>query len=93
MEQIVYNANGGFDLFIIIGLFFAYAAVRKLSPLWDKFFIGTSVDNIHASVNSEKLMAFLVMSGSVVYHETRLLAVVCAMLAYLTACAMTWSKR
>lgn len=93
MEQIVYNANGGFDLLIIIGLFFAYAAVRKLSPLWDKFFVGTSVDNIHASVNSEKLTTFLVMSGSVVYHETRLLAVVCAMLAYFTACVMTWSKR
>jgi len=93
MEQIVYNANGGFDLFIIIGLFFAYAAVRKLAPLWDKAFIGTSVENIHASINSEKLTAFLVMGGSVVYHETRLLAVVCAMLAYLTACVMTWSKR
>ena len=93
MEHVIYNANGGFDLFIIIGILFAYATIRKLASVWDKFFVGSSIESIHASINSEKMVVFIIMVGSVIYPETRMVAVVCAILAYFTASMMNASKQ
>ena len=73
MHSFIYNTQASVDAMVVIGFILALTLILQLRPVWDKEFLGWKNYFSFISINTEKLVIFLMLAGLVINPDTRLM--------------------